>query len=239
MIKMVITGRRRPGMTLAQLHRYMLEVHGPMVVGHIQRDAGAVPQRYVQNHAFDSFYIAQANPTPLSLNRDFVTQVWFDDMPQAMAALQQPFYLTQLQPDEDNFVDQSSVVKLPVLEKLVSGPSECSANFKALLMIKRPAASTLEQFHKEWGTLSNHLSQSLTQSASGLVKHVQCTVLHRPTEEACIDGINECWFSSKEQAVLGLEHMRQTLSQQTPAGIDCTMIGNMIGIAAEEHALYV
>lgn len=233
MIKMVIVGRRRSGMTLAQLHSYLLNIHGPMVVAHIKRDGGALPKRYVQNHAFDGFYKSAATPIsadPFSLNRDFVTQVWFDDVPQAMAALQQPFYLSTLQPDEDNFVEQSSVVKLPVIDKLVSGTQESKAGFKTFVFAKRAASMTLDEFHLTWSALLSGISQTLATTVGGLERHVQCTVMHRPNEQAPIDGISECWFTSKEQATQGLEHIRQVLS---------THEISTIGLSAQEHVLYV
>ena len=112
MLKRMIVGRGRGGMTVAQLHCYMTDVHGAQVVACIATDPDLMPQRYVQNHVFDSSFRVPGQTAgaadPFTVSRDFVTQVWFDNPAQAAASLQAPFYKEVLQPDEDRFVDQRS-----------------------------------------------------------------------------------------------------------------------------------
>ena len=63
MVKMMIVGRRRGGMTVAQHHRYMKHEHGQSVVNFIAEKPEMAPRRYVQNHVFDgSFRVPGATP---------------------------------------------------------------------------------------------------------------------------------------------------------------------------------
>ena len=141
MLKMMIVGRRRGGMTVAQLHHYMTDVHGAAVLACIATDPALTPQRYVQNHVFDaSFRVPGPTPDPLAVSRDFVTQVWFNSPEQAAAAMQAPFYKEVLQPDEDQFVDQPSVIKLPVVPQNLYSAGRTLGIFK-LFIFHRCAAN--------------------------------------------------------------------------------------------------
>jgi hypothetical protein len=126
-IKLLIVGRGRPGMDPAVQRSYMKDVHGSSVVRLIAEEPRSAPSRYVQNHVSES-YVAAGD------ERDFVTQVWFDGPEHMRAALTAPRYVQDLQPDEDNFVDQSSVVVLPVQESLLLAPV-AGAAAKAFLLL--------------------------------------------------------------------------------------------------------
>ena len=54
---------------------------------------------------------------PFVLNRDFVTQVWAPDFAALARGRETAFYRDHLQHDEDNFVDQATVVFMPVRER--------------------------------------------------------------------------------------------------------------------------
>jgi hypothetical protein len=118
MIKLLIFGHRRPGISRAEGCRHLARVHGPMVYDP-PVDAGAMPARYAQNHACDGL---PARPGDRWLSdRDFVTEVWFEDFPSLIASTSTPYYRQHLQPDEENFVDQATVLKAVVREGEIRG----------------------------------------------------------------------------------------------------------------------
>lgn len=136
-LKLMIVGRRRPGTTLAEHRHHIRRVHGELVVQNIAADPANAPRRYVQNPVFDGTFraVTAGAADPFALNRDFVTQIWFPDLPSLGRARQSAFYLEKVKHDEDNFVDQASVVFMPVRERVISGAavartraSSCSAS---------------------------------------------------------------------------------------------------------------
>jgi vanillate O-demethylase ferredoxin subunit len=137
MIKLMIVGRRRGGMTLRQCHSYMRDVHAAAVLRFIGEQPHLAPRRYIQNHVFDGCFGGPDDGADIFAGaRDFVTQVWFDDPAQAAAAMSAPFYRETLQPDEDRFVDQASVVKLPVVEREVFGRGGRDGAGKVFVMLR-------------------------------------------------------------------------------------------------------
>ena len=198
MLKFIIAGRRRGGMTVAQLHRYMTDVHGAAVVGFIASHPYLTPQRYVQNHVFDgSFRVPGASADPLSLGRDFVTQVWFDSPAQAQASLQAPFRLEQLRPDEDRFVDQTSVVKMPVRVRDVMGADKPASKIKVFVFHRLAAgmapdelANASAQLWQAWCTGSTPTVQRLERNQ----------VLAAPGESCPVDLIDEAWVADEDAA---------------------------------------
>lgn len=197
MFKLMIVGRRRGGMTVAQLHRYMVEEHGAMVVGFIAQEPALTPKRYVQNHVFDSSFRAPGDtPDPFTVARDFVTQVWFDSPAQAQAGVHAPFYLEKLQPDEDRFVDQTSVVKLPVIEREVVGQRDASqaGGFKLFVLHRCAPAVTPEGLMAATRALWEPL---LADAALGIGRLVRNAVLQRPGEVLGVDLVDEVWFADE------------------------------------------
>jgi hypothetical protein len=134
MIKILLVGRGRRGMPVQEQRAYMKNVHGAAVVRLIAEEPDVAPRRYVQNHVVASFPPGSDGPA-----RDFVTQVWFDDHDQMRAAFITPRYVDDLQPDEDNFVDRSSVTPLPTVETVLVAPAG-SATTKVFLLLPAHAA---------------------------------------------------------------------------------------------------
>ncbi len=234
MIKMMIIGRRRAAMTVKQLHSYMASVHGPMVVDCFRRYPDVAPHRYAQNHVFEGTHrTGNQGADVLALNRDFVTQVWFADMAAAAVALQQPFYFEKLQPDEDNFVDQATVMKIPVSERLVHGEKEAQGRFKVFLIFTKLEAVKQSIFQNQW----NQFSSKLNESLPGLQRHVQCDPMQRPGAPSFVDGINECWFGTHEEAVCSLEHSLE-LAAKDNALSSVVAARSMVALAATEIVLY-
>jgi EthD domain len=209
-LKLVIVGRRRAGMTLAQHHHHILNVHGALVAKYIAADPVHAPKRYAQNRVLDgTFRKGAAVGDPFALNRDFVTQIWFDDAAQAMHSVQRPFYLEQLRPDEDRFVDQASVVKLAVREQQLAPPQNGGGNIKLFSFFSKAAAMDSAQFLKTWRECSNALADSVkTRLRYG---HVQNEVLNRPGEAAPVDAIDEFWVADLNAAALLAETLQSAM----------------------------
>ena len=198
MLKLIIVGRRRGGMTLAQLHRYMIDVHGAAVVGFIGSQPDLAPRRYVQNHIFDgSFRVPDGSNDPLAMGRDFVTQVWFDNPAQAQAALEAPFYLQQLRPDEDRFVDQGSVLKLPVAVRQVLGADKPAGGIKLFVFHRLATHAAVDSMAQ--ATLK--LWQSPPHSALPNFERLERNqVMTRPGEPSSVDWIDEAWLADESAA---------------------------------------
>ena len=198
MLKLIIVGRRRGGMTVAQLHRYMTDVHGAAVVSFIATHPHLTPQRYVQNHVFDgSFRVPGASADPLALGRDFVTQVWFDNPAQAQAALQAPFYLQQLRPDEDRFVDQTSFVKMPVRVRDVLGADKPQGKVKVFVFHRLAAGMLLDNLAQASAALWQPLCTGPAPAVQRLERN---QVLAAPGESCPVDLIDEAWVADEDAA---------------------------------------
>ena len=234
--KLMIVGRRRPGTTLAQHHHHILNVHGAMVANYIAQDPQHAPRRYAQNRVVDgSFRKNGPANDPFALNRDFVTQIWFDDPAQAMVSVQQPFYLQHLQPDEDRFVDQASVVKLAVRAKPVSMPKEGSGNIKLFSFLTKAASIDSPAFLQAWRACSNSMAMSVDPSLR--YGHVQNEVLNRPGEAAPVDAIDEFWVPDLPAAVaLGVALQMAIVVPLQAAG--ALMDESHFTLMAEEAVLY-
>ena len=236
MAKMMIVGRRRGGMTTAELHAYMVDAHGAMVVKYIDEQPDAAPQRYVQNHVFDSAYRAPAEAgNTFVLNRDFVTQVWFDSPAQAKASLETTFYLSQLRPDEDRFVDQSSVVQLPVVEHELLTTNDAVHSIKVFAIFKRAPATTRDDFLAACQRMTLPLRAGSAAKTRGIGRWVHNECLSRPGMDAPVDAIEEVWLHSEAAArSLGTELLG--LAEKALAGLAAP--GSACLLLARERVLY-
>ena len=189
MLKLVITGRRKPGQTLRAHRRHMKDVHGPLVLENIAVEPERAPHRYVQNHVCDGTFAAGSGP--LSLARDFVTEVWFPDGAVAKASRETPFYLERLRDDEDNMVDPASVIGMPTVETLVStdrAAAACPIKVFGLLAFAdgvEPAA-----FEPGW-------KAALPGVAKGKARQ---HVASRPLVKTPISWIDAFWLPDEEAA---------------------------------------
>jgi EthD domain len=238
MMKLMILGRRRGGMTLTQVHRYLLEVHGVMVVRYIHERPDETPRRYVQDHVFDSSFRPAGNDAaPFTMPRDFITHVWFDDPAQAAASLQASFYGEQLRPDEDRFVDQASVVRLTVAEhELFSG--DISGDGSKLFVFHRTAAGVpvdalAAATQARWEPL-------FKDSAHGIARLVRNNVMVRPgTPPADLPGVDlvdEVWLKDAAAA--------RALGARWQEGVDASALQSLLApqsgfvMLAREHVLF-
>ena len=234
MIKLMIVGRRRGGMTVSQLHRYMTDVHGAMVVRFIGESPEECPKRYVQNHVFDSTTLSPDGSTdPFTSSRDFVTQVWFDSPMQAKAALDAPLYRHHLQPDEDNFVDQSSVVKLPVAEQKLFDSGSADARYKVFIFHRHAtqgvAADAASETLAHWQTL-------LARDEHGIEQWVRNTVMGPPNATPPINCVDEVWLKTEAAARALCVQWQVVAGTATPKPLAATT--SSFTLLAYEHILF-
>lgn len=119
MIKMIITGKRKPSLSLAEFDEYWNHKHGALGA----EVAEALHfRKYVQNirvdtpavRAFSAGRAGTDNPP------DFVVEVWFDsaeDMAEAFASPEGRKANERLLADEENFIDRESIVRILVQER--------------------------------------------------------------------------------------------------------------------------
>lgn len=198
MVKLMIIGRRRPGTTLLQHRHHIKDVHGTMVLDYVAIDPANAPKRYAQNHVYDGTFRGTSSATDaFALNCDFVNEIWFDDLPSIDRSRQQPFYIEQLAPDEDNFVDQANVTMMPVSEREVGAAG--SGAYKVFLCLSRQPGSSLDAFRQAWAGLPSDLAAS---PLAGIVRReVQNDVLLRPEQSVTpLDGIDEFWLDDEVSA---------------------------------------
>ena len=186
MIKLIIIGRRAPGISRSAAHRHLREVHGQMVV-RPPADAGAMPKDYVQNHVLDGAY--PGGDGPHAIERDLVTELWFDSIDDLRASTGTPYYLENLKPDEPLFVDDSTV------EKLMVQPH---------LLVERG----IGQFKVFWaisGAIDNAVFDQKLVDQNGLECAIRNDVLPPPSgQPRFVDVIYEAWFSQRSDAETAL-----------------------------------
>ena len=88
MLKFVFCVRRRPGLSREEFQKYWLEQHGPLV-RHYAHTLRA--RRYVQSHTLDTPLNAAAQlPRGTQPPYDGITEMWWDEPEDLMAALGTP-----------------------------------------------------------------------------------------------------------------------------------------------------
>jgi hypothetical protein len=193
LFKMMITGRRRPGQTFAEMSRHMIEVHGPKVTGnpHI---TSTYLRRYIQNHVVDAGYGAQ-----VPYGRDHVAELVLagPDAPGRMG--QEPYVLEVIRPDELNFVHPSDRFFMPVEEEVVIEPPKPALRgakataFKAMHYLKRNGGASGEPFFQAW------IEEDRTIIAGDPLRSMlRGYVRNRPLPpqggEPPYDGVASLWF---------------------------------------------
>ncbi|HHV7524615.1 MULTISPECIES: EthD domain-containing protein [Burkholderia] len=197
-LKLMIVGRRRSGTTLAEHRHYIRRVHGELVMQNIAADPVNAPRRYVQNPVFDgTFRTADAGAAdPFALNRDFVTQIWFPDPLSMERARQSAFYLEKVKHDEDNFVDQASVIFMPVRERVIGGAAApANQRVKLFGFLQRSSGAAPDDFRRAWGAAPWAAGDS-----AGVLRYAQNDTLPTPMGSPLVDGIDEFWFDDEADA---------------------------------------
>ncbi len=235
MIKLMIIGRRRSGITRNEMQQHMLDIHAPLVLEFIAAHPDQAPQRYAQNHFIDSTHAAGApEDNPWALDRDFVTQVWAESAPGAMAALALPFYKEKLRPDEDNFVDQATVIKLMAREELVFCDQRRTARYKLFFVL--PAGAEGKPLAELFSGLIKRVVAD--HRAPYIPRHVRNLVMTPPGTPPVAELVEEFWLDSLEDCNKLLGLLRESLaSDESGPEIGNAMQGGLAGVAVE-HVLH-
>ncbi|AJQ95695.1 EthD domain-containing protein [Gynuella sunshinyii] len=199
MFKTMITGRRRPAQTLVAHRRHMKDVHAPLVLDYRNHDPEYAPLRYVQNHVFDGCFAAGAPAqNPLALHRDFLTEIYFRDGQTAKESRQRPYYFAQLQDDEDNMVDQTSVVGLTAIEEQIfTSEQAADCRTKIFILMRQPESVAAEHFHAV-------LEEQINSVMAGATQHMRNRVMTGP-----VNRVDAFWVADDAQAYALVEAIQQ------------------------------
>jgi hypothetical protein len=186
--KLMVTGRRRAGMTFAEMRRYMLNVHGPLVIADDYFSSTYIG-RYVQNHVIDAGYGRQA---PFA--RDLVTEMSALDPSRLPQMASEPHIRNVVQPDEKNFAHPTDRFIMPVSETHVVPPPPAASRssepefFKALHYLKRSNELTHEEFVEGFRCLEIEFLRSPVVTVRGLVRN------QPQLDDAPYDMVVSLWF---------------------------------------------
>ena len=110
MIKMIITIKRRQGMSHDEFVRYQRDVHRPLLM--------SIPEarRYIRR-----FVVSYPVPAPDYSRPDYdsVVEGWFDSMADMNALYFSSNFLEQVDPDHKNFMDLSAYGRIVSEEEVV------------------------------------------------------------------------------------------------------------------------
>ena len=110
MIKMIITIKRREGMSHEEFVRYQREIHRPLLM--------SIPEsrRYIRR-----FIVSYPVPAPKYSGPDYdsVVEAWFDSMEDMNALYFSENFLSKVDPDHENFMDLSSYGRIVAEEEAV------------------------------------------------------------------------------------------------------------------------
>lgn len=231
-LKLNIVGRRKPGTTLVNHRHHMRRVHGEAVLEYIRVAPDDAPRRYVQNVVFDAQYRSTSpGSDPFALNRDFVSQVWVDDFAMLAATRSHPFYIANLKDDEDNFVDQATVVFLPCREReIVANASIPETAVKLFVFTRRRDGANPEDHAAAW--------RGAAEAAGTLpLRHVQNDVVAAANVVPPADAIDEFWLPDEATAYRFLEHWSAVMADALvgPGLVDPDGIMTLL---AREDVLY-
>jgi EthD domain-containing protein len=186
--KMMVTGRRRAGMTFAEMRRYMLNVHGPLVISDDYFRSTYIG-RYVQNHVIDAGYGRHA---PFA--RDLVSELSILDPSRLPQMSAEPHLRGVVAPDEKNFAHPTDQFLMPVSETHVVPPPPPATRssepeyFKAMHYLKRSDEFTPEEFVDGFRFLEIDFLRSPVVTVRGLVRN------QPQQDEAPFDMVVSLWF---------------------------------------------
>ena len=231
-LKLNIIGRRRPGTTLAEHRHHIRHVHGEQVLAYIGTEPENAPRRYVQNAVVDGLFRATApGSDPLALNRDFVTQLWFEDFGALERSRRTAFYDLHLKADEDRFVDQANVVFLPSHERVIASRGRVPAGaWKLFVLVQRAPGVEPAAFGAAW-------SSAAGQAGDAALRHVQNDVLGRPDVVGPADAIDEFWFDDEASTRAQLSAWGAVLHEQlVRPGL--AVDGSLVALIVREDVLH-
>lgn len=108
MVKIIIMFKKRSGMSQKAFQAYRRDVHAPLLLG--------IPEaRLIRRFVVSYPVAAPGYPEPAF---DAVVQAWFDSVDDMQGLFTSTNFIEKVDPDHDNFIDMTSVVRL-VTEEIV------------------------------------------------------------------------------------------------------------------------
>jgi hypothetical protein len=234
-MKVLIVGRRRPGMTLAEHRHHIRHVHGEIVLGYIAAEPDLAPQRYVQNSVVDGQCRPTPSSDPLSLGCDFVTQVWFPSLEMLGRSRSSPYYLQHVKDDEANFADVATATPLPAQERVVSAGNASGAGWKLFGFLNRANGVAPDAFVAAWSAAAG--AMSALAGAVSVRRHVQNDVIAPPGAPAIADAVDEFWLPDEGGARTLLAAWQSNLEQHlVRPGL--AVQGSSVAVIAREDILH-
>ncbi|MBB3358275.1 MULTISPECIES: EthD domain-containing protein [unclassified Novosphingobium] len=155
MLKMIIGGRRRAGMTHRDYSRYAEQVHGATVA----HNPGYMTS-YIQNHVLDAVYGTHAAGWVAGPDFDSFSEISFPDGAAFARSIADPYYRETIQPDELNFVCHSAIILLATRTQEVGVRVPGAAPLKLMRFIASNNASPPAAFAQAWaqeaGRIADH-----------------------------------------------------------------------------------
>lgn len=153
MLKMIIGGRRRAGMTHADYAHYLQVRHGAIV----RHDPGAL-RAYEQNHVLDSAHGTRAagwNPAP---DFDSFSELSFADFAGFQSSVQEPYYRAVIQPDELNFVTHDALILMATraIDQGVAQPAH--GRIKTLRFLASNGTASAAVLRSAWAAETQRLA---------------------------------------------------------------------------------
>lgn len=111
MIKMVLTFKRRPGMSMTEFMEYRRNVHAPLLF--------AIPEAQRIRRFVVSYPAAAPNwPEP---SYDALVEAWFENLDEMDALFLSENFRDRVDPDHSAFIDLTSVQRMVAEETVVIG----------------------------------------------------------------------------------------------------------------------
>jgi len=145
MLKLIIGGRRRAGMTHRDYLNYAQHVHG----GTVAHNPGFM-RSYIQNHVLDAVYGSRGEGWTPGPDFDSLSEITFPDAAAFARSIANPYYRETIQPDEQNFVCHSAIILLATRVEEVTATTPGDAPIKVMRFLASNGAASAETFDAAW-----------------------------------------------------------------------------------------
>jgi len=145
MLKIIIGGRRRAGMSVRDYSHYAQHVHGETVA----RNPGFMLS-YFQNHVLDAVYGSRGEGWIPGPDFDSFSEISFPDGAAFARSIADPYYRETIQPDELNFVCHSAIILLATRVEEVVVATRSDAPIKVMRFLASNGTASAETFDAAW-----------------------------------------------------------------------------------------